>query len=245
MSKSCTRFLTRIPAASTLASTLFAALTLAPASAQETTQLQGIIAEEGTGRPVRSALVTLVGTDAQVRSGPDGAFTFTDVRVGPVIIRVQAPGYPTVVDEVTVSPEAVVLVQMLLPRAAAVLDEILVTGMRRPDASSELGARTAADLVARHVPHLQGFTASFNSARGRAFNPPVQLRGPGSLGTDGEPVIILDGVRISGVGRAMDVLRQIPASQIKEIQILRGPSSAHAFGSPAGAISIRTVSGAP
>jgi outer membrane receptor protein involved in Fe transport len=245
MSKLHGRFLLRFSAVGAIE--LVTALTApppAPASAQETAQLLGIVAEEGTGRPVRSAVVTLVGTNIQARSGPDGSFTLSDVRVGPMIVRVQAPGYPTVVDEVSVTPGAVVVVQLLLPRPAAILDEILVTGSRRPE-PSEGSARTAADLVARHVPYLQPFTSSFNSTRGRAFNPLVQLRGPTSLNSDGEPVIVLDGVRMSGLGRAMDALRQIPASQIKEIQILRGPSSAHLFGSPAGVISIRTVSGKP
>jgi iron complex outermembrane receptor protein len=214
------------------------------ASAQETAQLQGIVAEEGSGRMIPSALVTLVASNVQTRTGSDGTFTFSDVPVGQALVRVQAPGYPTVVDEVTVRPGSVVVVLMVVSSPAAVLDEIVVTGSRRAQ-PSEGPARTAADLVARQVPYLQGYTAAFNSVRGRPFNPIVQPRGFGSFSADGEPVIVLDGTRMDGFGRAMDALRQIPASQIKEVQILRGPSSAHLYGSSAGVIVIRTLSGAP
>jgi hypothetical protein len=221
--------------------------TLAPPSvgAQEATLLQGVVAEDDTGRLIPSAVVTLLASGRETRTGPDGTFAFVDVPLGSVLLRAQAPGYPAVVDEATVVPGAVIFVQMFLPRTAAFLEELLVTGARQPEFAG-LGARTAADLVARQIPHLQGFTAPFNSTRGRAFNPTVQLRGSSSLSSDEEPVIVLDGARVTGgMGRAMDILRQIPASQIKEIQILRGPTSAHLFGSAAGVISIQTVSGRP
>jgi len=224
----------------------FSLLAPTPVAAQDTSRLQGVVAEEGTGRLVPSAVVTLVGTSVQTRSGPDGAFAFTEVPMGRLLVRAQAPGYPAVVEEVTVRPDAVVFVQMLLPNTTAFLSELFVAGTREPETVGGLGDKTAADLIARHVPNVQGFTESYNSARGRAFNPSVQLRGQSSFTSAQEPVIVLDGTRITGgVGRAMDVLRQIPASQIKGIEMLRGPSAAHLYGAAGGVISIQTVSGWP
>jgi len=215
-------------------------------AAQATSQLQGVVAEEGTGKLVPSAVVTLVGSTVQTRSGPDGTFSFADVPMGRLLVRAQAPGYPAVVEEVTVRPDAVVFLQMLLPSTTAFLSELFVAGAREPETVGALGDKTAADLIARYVPNVQGFTESYTSARGRAFNPSVQLRGQSSFSSAQEPVIVLDGTRITGgVGRAMDVLRQIPASQIKGIEVLRGPSAAHLYGAAGGVISIQTASGRP
>jgi hypothetical protein len=221
--------------------TALALLLPVSASAQETAQLQGTIVEERTGSAIPAALVTLVGSNVQARTGPDGTFTFADVRVGTIILRVQAPGYPTVVDEVTFRPGAGVEVQVPVALPAAALDEIVVTG-NRLRSPSEAGARTAADLVALHVPQLQGFTSAFNSSRGRAVNPRIQTRGAGSFSGSAEPVIILDGARLRG---GIDALRQIPAAQIRSIRVLKGPSAGFIYGSSEGVIYIQTESGRP
>ena len=63
-----------------------------------------------------------------------------------------------------------------------------------------------------------------------------------SLG--GEPDIYLDGVRMAGgFGEALSLLRQIPASDVRDIQILRGPAAAFLHGSADGVIHVRTKSG--
>jgi hypothetical protein len=216
------------------------ALTPVPASAQEAT-LQGTVVEERTGLAVPSAIVTLVGSNLQARTGPDGAFALSSVRTGAVILRVQAPGYPTVVDEVMFRPGTTVVLQVPVAVPQAALDEIVVNGSRSPSAS-DAGARTAADLVARQVPNLQGFTGAFNSSRGRAMSPRVQTRGTSSFSGSAEPVIVLDGARLRG---GMDALRQIPAAHIKSIKVLKGPSAAFLYGSAEGVIYIQTESGPP
>ncbi len=46
-----------------------------------------------------------------------------------------------------------------------------------------------------------------------------------------------------GLGQALEVLRQIPASDVKDIQVLRGPAAAFIQGSANGAILIETKFG--
>jgi len=46
-----------------------------------------------------------------------------------------------------------------------------------------------------------------------------------------------------GLGRALEVLSQIPAAHVKEIRVLRGPSSAFLQGSATGVIYVETRSG--
>jgi outer membrane cobalamin receptor len=100
---------------------------------------------------------------------------------------------------------------------------------------------TAADLLARQVPEI----AVFGTVDGRRFPTGLGFRGRGTFG-NGEPLVVLDGVRFSGgVGQAMDRLRQVAATDVKAIRILRGPSSAFLYGSPHGVIYLQTHAGPP
>src|SRR5687767_853496 len=81
------------------------------AAGQEPTLLHGIVAEEGTGRLVGSAKVTLVEAAIETATGDDGAFAFDDAPLGRFFVRVQAAGYPTVVEEVELAPG----VELFLP----------------------------------------------------------------------------------------------------------------------------------
>ena len=72
---------------------------------------------------------------------------------------------------------------------------------------------------------------------------PVLLRGTGTIGLSGEPQVFLDGVRIGGFGPAMEVLSQIPARDVRNIRVLRGPASAFLQGSADGSIHVETRSG--
>src|SRR5690606_25581282 len=76
----------------------------AGARGQEPAVLRGIVAEEGSGREIPSARVVLVGAEAETRSEQDGSFAFPDAPLGRHFLRVQADGFPTVVQEVELAP---------------------------------------------------------------------------------------------------------------------------------------------
>jgi hypothetical protein len=209
----------------------------APAAAQETAVLQGMVTEAGTGRLIEAATISVVGTKLEARSGADGFFTFTNAPVGRLHVRVRARGYPAVVEEVDVGA-GLVFVPIFLPSAAAVLDELLVTGSRS-DAKRTPQAQTAADLLSVEIPELRPGVAY---VRPRGATQRLGLRGRGSFGGDGEPTIVLDGTVLKG---GLDVLRQIPAAEVKSIRILKGPSAAFLYGSSEGVIYIQTESGPP
>lgn len=212
-------------------------LWLTAAHAQETALLAGVVAAEETMAPVPSARVTLVGTELETVSGPNGTFAFSDAPLGPVTVRVDAPGFPTMVQQVEVSTEAVVFVQFLMPSVSAFLDDILVTG--RPASHRISDSRTAADLLAGQV-----LAVTRNSGIVGLELAEVRLRGVNSIVEQGEPMIFLDGVRLAGsVGEALSLLRRIPATDVKDIRLERGPASAFLQGSVDGAIYIRTKSG--
>lgn len=214
-------------------------LLASPAGAQQKVMLAGVVADEMTSTPVASAKVTLLGTDLETRSLSNGTFEFAGLAPGPVTIRVEAPGFATMVQEVVLREDAVVFAQFILSSLAAFLDEILVVG-RAPERGANLTeTRTAADLLAGKVPGV----ASNSGLVGLNLQT-VQLRGVSSFMIQGEPDLFLNGARMAGGFRdALAILEQIPANDVQDIQILRGPVAAFLHGSADGAIFIRTKSG--
>lgn len=209
------------------------------ATAQEPALLTGLVADESTWTPVASALVTLVGTGLETESEENGTFTFSDPPLGPVSVRVDAPGFASMVHEVVVRRGAVVYVQFVLPTVTAFLEELLVVGQRTERTSALAEARTAADLLAGRIAGFNRDSGIVGADRSRVFT-----RGVRTFTLGGEPDVYLDGIRMAGgFGEALQLLRQIPASDVKEIEVLRGPAAAFLQGSAHGAIQVRTRSG--
>lgn len=188
--------------------------------AQTVALLQGIVVSESTGQAVESATVSVVGTDIEMQTGRYGGFAFPDVQPGLMSVRVTAPGHPSVTQEVDLKGDGIVFLQFRLPSIAAVLSDLLV-GVHRNEPTGD--PLTAADLLAIKVPSAR-VTSGFIGHNDYTF----RLRASASsLTLSGEPIILLDGVMISrGAGTALDALSQIPASDVIEIEVLRGPAAA-------------------
>jgi outer membrane receptor protein involved in Fe transport len=211
--------------------------------AQEAIRLGGVVADERTLTPVGSAKVTILGTDLETVSASNGTFAFSadELPLGPVTVRVDAEGFPAMVEEVVISEDAVVFVQFILPTVDAFLDEILVLGRRSGREASLAETRTAADLLVGQLPGI-----NINPGIVGLDHSDVHLRGVNSIMLRGEPPIYLDGARMAGTfADALSILRQIPANDIRDVQLLRGPASAFLQGSADGVIMIRTRSGSP
>lgn len=207
---------------------------VASLDAQQARAIHGTVADESTWQPVPSARVTLVETGDETRTGLHGTFAFQNPPLGRVTIRVEAPGFPAMLEEVEVTTDATLFVQFVLPEIHAVLEEILVLG--QGDRSGE--PRTAADLLAMEVRGILGNTGMVGTD-----DSAILLRGVGSISLQGDPVVYLDGVRMSaGPGGALQALAQIPASDIRDIQIHRGPTASFLKGSADGVIEVWTKS---
>jgi hypothetical protein len=202
-------------------------------AAQGHAHLLGVVSDEETGAVIGSAQVTVKGTGIDVgidtRTTADGTFEFSSVPAGLISVRVQAPGYPVIVEDVELEPYAEHIVYVVLPTVQTILEDILVVGRARHPGNAE----TAADLLERQIP---GFNAN-QGDRGTGDSP-IFLRGAGSLNLSGEPTIFVDGVRISGA--ALEVLTLIPAVSVKSIRIDRGPATTSVPLSATGAIHIST-----
>lgn len=210
----------------------------APSPLQGEARLQGVVVHEESYEPVESARVLLVGLDIVATTGRWGAFAFPDAPVGTVSVRVSAPGHPSVVQDVEVRGDRVVFVRFVLPTVAATLSELMVRVSGSRDASVEV-ARTAADLLALQVPRTRV------SANGVGRNDYQILLRPGTTLTGNvAPMILIDGVVISRAADAYDALMSIPASDVEEIKVLKGPAATSLYPLAAnGVVLVRTKKG--
>ncbi|MEE2669530.1 MAG: carboxypeptidase-like regulatory domain-containing protein, partial [Gemmatimonadota bacterium] len=126
-------------------------------AAQGHARLLGVVYDEETSAVIGSARVTVKGTgiDAGIDTWTtaDGTFEFSSVSAGLVSVRVQAPGYPVIVEDVELEPDAEHIVHVVLPTVGALLEEIFVVGR----VGRQGNADTAADLLERQLP---GFNAN-------------------------------------------------------------------------------------
>jgi TonB-dependent starch-binding outer membrane protein SusC len=204
---------------------------------QETATLRGVVAKEESGDLIRSATVTLVGTELSQRTGEDGTFVFLDAPLGRTLVRVQADGFPAMVEEIDIVPGTGNVLPVFMQSAAVALEGILVFGNRSNAVNTT--AKTAADLLANKYPALKPFVASTRPN----WPQRLLLRGRNSFNRGGEPVVVIDGVRMMGdAGFALSVLKQIPATDVKRLEILEGPSAAFLYGGADGAIIVETES---
>lgn len=224
--------------------------------AQTPGSLAGRVLSQGDLLPLPGVRVILEETGDRLTTGEDGAFHFSSVPPGAVVVRIERDGYISLVESVSIASLELTLVQFQLHRIGALLDELFVlaergeTAPRSGASEAEISgggadARTATDLLARSVPGMslvRGDGSTGGSVR-------VRLRGVSSITLSDDPSIYLDGVRIDdgggrggGLGSALNVLDQIPAGEVRRIRILRGPASAAGYAnSAAGVILIETV----
>jgi outer membrane receptor protein involved in Fe transport len=196
-----------------------------------------VVVDEITYQPIDSATISLVGTDIASTTGRWGAFSFPDAPLGTVQLHVSAPGHPSVVQQVEVGRDGVVFVQIVLPSVAAVLSGLVVPGVQHRGGAAE-AARTAADLLAIQVPRTR--VSSGDIAKN---DYQVRLRDAVTLMGSSEPMILIDGAVMSR-DAAYDALMSIPASDVQDIQVLKGPAAASLYPYAAnGVIHVRTKRG--
>jgi len=202
--------------------------------------------------PLGGALVSLSGTDVRVATDDGGNFVVPNLPAGPYSVRAELDGYVAVVEQVDVPSGSAVSVRLELFAMGAVLNELRVRvpqGDRRAGSAEGVaggheGLQTAADLLAQSLPGL--LVDPGNGMAGGGAR--VVIRGPKSITLSTHPSIYLDGVRLHAGGapgaRAFQVLSQIPASEVREIKVLRGPAATAMYGdSSAGVVLIETRQG--
>jgi outer membrane receptor protein involved in Fe transport len=208
----------------------------APDSAR--VRLRGEVVDATTYQPVEAATVTLIGSDLAVATTPSGAFEL-DTPVGMVALHVTAPGHSTMLIDVRVDAELPMFVRVPLPTLAVMLSELLIQAKGGEDRTPE-AARTAADLVAQEVPRTR-----VNSAQVGQSDFDLTLRLATSFAGPQAPTVVVDGVVLSRGASAFEALERIPAADVEDVQVLRGPSAAFLYPFAANGVILVTTKRGP
>lgn len=238
-----------------------------PVAAQQTGLVRGTVTEQGTGRPLAGAQVSIVGTQRGGLTDARGAFLITSVPVGQVTVRVESIGYRAAEQSVTVTTGQTATANFEIQQSAIGLDEIIVTGTAGRTTKRALGnsvsqinaaAVTEAAPIANVQQLLQGRSPGvvlFSSSGVVGGSSRIRIRGASSLTAGNEPVVYIDGVRMQSgtastegnTAQGISLMESINPADIESIEVIKGPAAATLYGAEAatGVIQIITKKGRP
>ncbi len=204
--------------------------------AQAVASLAGTVLEDRTNRPLSGSRVQLTEHGLDAVTDHAGSFSFSGIPVGQITLRVSLDGYVTVIDQLSVAPGELGLVQFRLVPLVVALEELFVFGesdSRRFGHSETyfpgdaVGSKSAADLLVARVPGLNLRRMQTTASDRGGLR--ITFRGFSSLVLSSEPDIYVDGIRVSsrnGGPIRLHVLEQIPAGSVERIRVLKGASAA-------------------
>ena len=224
----------------------------APAAGQIMGTVTGRVTDASSGAPVADAQVRVIGSTTGVMTRTDGTYRVV-LAPGRYELRVSRIGYAAARDSVRLDAAVTITKDFRLEQTGLSLDQIVVTGTRRPDRTA-VEAPVPVDVLSSEDLKNTGLTEtsqviqmlapSFNFPRpsvndGTDHVRPATLRG---LGPD-QVLVLINGkrrhntalVHVNGsVGRGSTSvdLNAIPVSAIDRIEILRDGAAAQ-YGSDA------------
>lgn len=233
----------------------------------------GQVVDQRTRQPLASVQVSVAGSSLGTLTEADGRYVLPRVPDGSQRIRAERIGYRAASVEIQVQSGDTTRTNFELAEVALGLERIVVsvaaTNARRAEIGTDFEVLDAAQALRETVvsdfsdllkSRLTGVSITETSGEvGTASL--IRVRGGTSLTQDNNPLIILDGVRISnqtgtgvgalgssaGDGQTVSRLDDINPEDIASFQVLKGPTAAALYGSEAasGVIVIQTKHGAP
>jgi TonB-linked SusC/RagA family outer membrane protein len=236
-----------------------------PVAAQGTGgTVSGRVTDAATGQPIAQARVLVSGTQVGALTGDNGRYTLRVPATGTVSLDVNRIGYEAKKLTVTVSASTPAVADVALTQAAFSLAAVVttVTGQQRKvelaNATSQIAvADKIAELPVSNVGQLlSGRSAGVQvvSAGATGAGSRIRIRGQSSLSLSNDPVVIIDGVRMTAAtgsssigvgGSAPSRLDDLNPEEIENIEVIKGPSAATLYGTEAanGVINITTKRG--
>ncbi|MBX6366010.1 MAG: TonB-dependent receptor plug domain-containing protein, partial [Gemmatimonadetes bacterium] len=229
-------------------------------AAQQSGAVGGVVVEAATRRPLVGAQV-VIGQRGTITDNR-GRFVIPNVAGPTASLRVVMIGYRDVVQTVEVGRTDLVLA---MTESATTLDELIVTGTPQQQLKRSLGNAVGTVDVAKTTelappPNVHQLLSGVSGVAvlsgggdiGSSAN--IRIRGANSLSLTSEPLIYIDGVRVSNAandGPGVDSrsppsrLNDIDPDNIKSIEVIKGPAAATLYGTEAsnGVINIITKRG--
>lgn len=238
-----------------------------PRAVVQTGTVQGEVVDAATGSPLAASQIVIVGTDRGAVTGVDGTFRITEVSAGEIQVEARRLGYAREVRTVSLESGETVTVNFQLRQEALGLDEMVVTGVAGGTQRRAVGhsvarisasdvvelapVRSTQELLSARSPNTIALPGSGMVGTGSV----IRIRGTSSIALTSEPIVYVDGVRISNdptsgpglrQGRQVNRLNDINPEEIEDIEIIKGPAAATLYGTEAanGVINITTKRGA-
>jgi TonB-linked SusC/RagA family outer membrane protein len=244
-----------------------ASLTAAPRAEAQAAggTITGRVTDAATGNPVSQVRVLVAGTQNGTLTAENGRYTIKVTTNGVVTLDVNRIGYEAKKATATVTGAAApVVVDVAITQAAFSLSAVVttVTGQQRKvelansttqiavaDKIAELPVANMGNLLSGRAAGVQVVSAGATGAGSR-----IRIRGQSSLSLSNDPVVIIDGVRMTSTsgssaigvgGSAPSRLDDLNPEEIENIEVIKGPSAATLYGTEAanGVINITTKRG--
>ncbi|MEQ9401104.1 MAG: SusC/RagA family TonB-linked outer membrane protein [Longimicrobiales bacterium] len=231
---------------------------------QQTGTIRGQITDAVTMRPLSGAQVSVVGTGRGGLANASGQFLILNVPSGPQTIRVELIGYGMQDQQVTVQAGQVAQIDFRLSQSALELDALVVTGtpgqtqrralgnsvssFQAAEVTEAVPVGTVQELLQGRTPGLTLIADGGAAGDGSA----IRLRGSGSIEGRFEPVIYVDGIRVSGgtnsfddqcgsVTHCTDALDFLNPNDIESVEVIKGPAASTLYGAEAAAGVIQII----
>lgn len=218
------------------------ALIASPDQSTEPRVLKGTITS-ADGKPIARASITIKESSKGVASADDGTFTIT-VEAGNKVLLVSAVGY--VNKEVNITGESVYTIT--LDAADNSLNDVVVIGygtQKKVNLTGAVSSISSKDIENRPITQasqaLAGLTTGVVVSQGSGQpgnnGAGITIRGIGSYGAGGGPLILVDGLATS--------INDVDPNNIASISVLKDAASASIYGSRAanGVVLIETKRG--
>ena len=233
--------------------------------AQGTTgTITGVAREEGNGRPVPNARVTVVGTGIMVPTRDDGSYVIRGAPAGAQEVRALALGHVTQKLSVTVPAGGSATLDFTLAVTAIQLEQVVTTAtgtQLKTEVGSDIPRLNAVqtvetkpvtnitDLLNARAPGVEVLAGTMTGTGQR-----IRIRGVNSLSLSNDPIVLIDGIRMESATGSSSIgiggsnpsrLSDIDPNQIESVEIVKGPSASTLYGTDAanGVIVITTKRG--
>jgi TonB-dependent starch-binding outer membrane protein SusC len=240
--------------------------TISTALGAQTGTITGKVRDAATRLPITDARVTIVGTALTTQTNAEGDYRLVNLRPGRVTVQALRLGYKSGGDTVRVAAGQTATLDLALTPSLVTLSEVVVSGTagnqeRRAQSAQvssisatqlvkDLPVKTVAELLQSRTPSV-----AINSNSGVIGSAKtIRIRGAASVNLSNQPLLFIDGVRITEghiqgnvQGQAYDRMNDINPDEIESIEVVKGPAAATLYGADAsaGVIQIITKKGRP
>lgn len=237
----------------------------APLAAQTTGSLSGRVVDMTSQMPLVAANVRIAGTQMGAVTNEQGRYLIPRVPTGQVTVTAERIGYRRATQTVSVTTDQAASLDFTMEAIALSLETVVVTptGDERRREMGNVPAKidaaqavesapinTVADLLTGRAAGVQVMSSGGTAGQGTR----IRIRGSNSVSLSNEPILYVDGVRVSNDnslvsyetgGFAPSRLNDISPDQIESIEVVKGPSAATLYGTDAanGVIWITTKRG--